>query len=147
MEALYFAIKKQKMYVLCFTSIIRSPAEFLQRRQCCSLSICRCPSTIHARRARPLTKFYCSIRIIDDSESEPRPVQISPTGTVESAGESEFLENCETCGNTGFVECHKCKGSGMIRNPRSVNVFYCPVCVGHKKVRCPSCGGKCYMCE
>lgn len=58
-----------------------------------------------------------------------------------------FLENCETCHNTGFVICTTCKGQGHLKNPRSVNVFYCPDCVGHKKLRCPTCGGKCYMCE
>lgn len=58
-----------------------------------------------------------------------------------------FIENCEACNNSGFVACATCDSQGVVRNERSGNVFFCPDCVGHKKLRCPSCGGKCYMCE
>lgn len=58
-----------------------------------------------------------------------------------------FLLDCKMCQNTGFINCSTCKSEGVVRNERSGNVFYCPDCVGHKKLRCPSCGGKCYMCE
>lgn len=71
--------------------------------------------------------------------------------TVQSASElgpdPQFIEECDTCSNTGFIPCPKCDAKGYIKNPRSVNVFYCPDCVGHRKLRCPTCGGKCYMCE
>lgn len=61
--------------------------------------------------------------------------------------DAPFIQNCSTCNNSGFVPCSKCDAQGVIRNQRSVNVFYCPDCVGHKKLRCHACGGKCYMCE
>lgn len=71
-----------------------------------------------------------------------------PESEVSSLGpDPPFLEECEVCNNTGFVPCSNCLATGVIRNERSGNVFYCLDCVGHKKVRCPSCGGKCYMCE
>jgi hypothetical protein len=54
---------------------------------------------------------------------------------------------CGVCENSGFVPCRKCGATGMIRRADAVNVFYCGDCVGHKKIRCPSCGGRCYMCE
>lgn len=85
-----------------------------------------------------------------------RPPSKSPTRETLTENEDKeavllgpdlpFLEDCDVCKSTGFVPCSKCGAEGFIRNPRSKNAFYCPVCVGHKKVRCPSCGGKCYMC-
>lgn len=57
-----------------------------------------------------------------------------------------FMEDCNLCKSSGFIPCSKCGAEGFIRNPRSKNAFYCPVCVGHRKIRCPSCGGRCYMC-
>lgn len=66
----------------------------------------------------------------------------SDVGVVVSGKDPPFLENCPTCDNTGFVKCTKCDGKGVIQNPRSVNVFYCIACVGHKKLRCPACRGK-----
>lgn len=71
------------------------------------------------------------------SLADPQPLGSDP----------EFLPACDTCATTGFVPCKKCDGAGVIKNPRSSNVFFCPDCVGHKKLRCPACGGKCYMCE
>ncbi len=58
-----------------------------------------------------------------------------------------FLEDCTTCESSGFVPCNHCNATGVVKNPNSVNVFYCPKCVGHRKLRCPACGGKCYMCD
>lgn len=58
-----------------------------------------------------------------------------------------FLEYCTTCDRTGFVPCTNCNATGVVKSPNSVNVFYCSKCVGHKKLRCPACGGKCYMCD
>lgn len=64
-----------------------------------------------------------------------------------SGPDPPFILDCTMCMNSGFVGCSTCQSKGAIRNERSGNVFYCPDCVGHKKLRCPSCGGKCYMCE
>lgn len=87
---------------------------------------------------KPLPMSESSPRKILTEKEEKEPVLLGP--------DPPFLEDCNVCKSTGFVPCSKCDAEGFIRNPRSKNAFYCPVCVGHKKVRCPSCGGKCYMC-
>lgn len=60
----------------------------------------------------------------------------------------ERLEGCPRCGGTGFIECHSCEGKGHVI--KTVNGFtvadVCMTCVGHKRVPCPQCGGKCYLC-
>lgn len=80
-----------------------------------------------------------------EDEADSSLIKIDISGETEKH-DAPFLENCPTCHNTGFVPCPKCNAEGFVRNSRSVNVFYCPDCVGHKKLRCPTCGGKCYMC-
>lgn len=54
---------------------------------------------------------------------------------------------CKTCRNTGFVPCRACGASGIVKRAHAANVFFCDDCCGKKKLRCPECGGKCYMCE
>lgn len=103
-----------------------------------------------------MTRYVPSPPITPTNPRKSRPLsEPSPRKTLTEKGETEpvllgpdppFLEDCGVCKSTGFVPCSKCDAEGFIRNPRSKNAFYCPVCVGHKKVRCPSCGGKCYMC-
>jgi len=56
----------------------------------------------------------------------------------------EEVTSCEGCGDSGFVPCSRCEGSGKIQG--EIYVDFCDICVGHGKVRCPVCGGKCYMC-
>lgn len=69
-------------------------------------------------------------------------------GLDRSAGIEERLEGCPRCGGGGFVACGACEGKGHV--VRSVDghtvADVCNVCVGHKKVPCPQCGGKCYLC-
>lgn len=100
------------------------------------------------------------VRSDDDSDDEdPYLTRISLPTPSPDAGRTQanvpaavgpdppFLPDCTTCHNSGFVPCTKCGAEGVVRNERSGNVFYCAQCVGHKKLRCPACGGKCYMCE
>lgn len=54
------------------------------------------------------------------------------------------IENCEHCGNTGFVKCDECQGTGMAT--RGTSTVICPTCTGYRKQRCPICGGQCLMC-
>lgn len=93
---------------------------------------------------------YVVIEDDDDDAFAPQEFgQAKPVATTESVlgPDPPFIEECDTCKNSGFVPCGTCGGDGYVKNPRSINVFYCPDCVGHKKLRCPACGGKCYMCE
>ena len=53
--------------------------------------------------------------------------------------------DCVRCGNTGFVLCSKCLGSGQTR--RGSMTLSCPICVGHGKIRCDACGGMCVHCS
>lgn len=59
------------------------------------------------------------------------------------------LEGCPRCGGSGFVVCGECEGKGHIvrKAPNGQSLAdICMSCVGHKKVPCPQCGGKCYLC-
>lgn len=59
------------------------------------------------------------------------------------------LEGCPRCGGSGFVVCGECEGKGHIvrKAPNGQRVAdICMSCVGHKKVPCTQCGGKCYLC-
>jgi len=58
------------------------------------------------------------------------------------------LEGCPRCGGGGFVACVECEGKGhLIRSVNGHTVAdVCMSCVGQKKVPCPQCGGKCYLC-
>lgn len=100
--------------------------------------------------ARRIQNASYTVHEVTDEDSfekpHPTPAQEAPESTLPSP-DPPFLIECGTCNNTGFVPCPKCNAEGFIRNPRSVNVFYCPDCVGYKKLRCPKCGGKCYLCD
>lgn len=65
-----------------------------------------------------------------------------------SANIAERLEGCPRCGGSGFVSCPLCEGKGHIA--KTVNGYtvadICMSCVGHKKIPCTQCGGKCYLC-
>lgn len=88
----------------------------------------------------------------DDSHSTAVTFEFGPTVSREDPqsgvqqSESPWMD-CTTCNNSGFVPCRTCGATGMVKRSSSPNMFYCPDCVGHKKLRCPACGGKCYMCE
>ncbi|CAM9144965.1 unnamed protein product [Hapterophycus canaliculatus] len=64
---------------------------------------------------------------------------------------SPAVEDCDACGRSGFVPCGECEGRGAVARSspdgKHTMAVTCPVCVGYKRLRCPSCGGKCYMCE
>ena len=81
----------------------------------------------------------------------------TPAATVGET-ENEFLhtgspamENCDVCMRSGFVPCGECEGRGAVARSspdgKHTVAVTCPVCVGYKRLRCPSCGGKCYMCD
>ena len=55
------------------------------------------------------------------------------------------MENCVTCANTGFTECTFCEGKGYVK--KGELAAFCPNCTGYKKVKCASCGGKCFKCS
>lgn len=74
-------------------------------------------------------------------------IQEGAWNTVDSTVPKGEVESCDTCRNSGFVPCKDCNSLGYVRREGQTNVFYCMSCVGHGKVRCPSCGGKCYMCD
>lgn len=76
----------------------------------------------------------------------------------EGAGAAEMLHDgspamgdCDVCGRSGFVPCGECEGKGAVARSsldgKHTLAVTCPACVGYKRLRCPSCGGKCYMCE
>ena len=53
--------------------------------------------------------------------------------------------SCDVCGNTGFVLCTTCEGSGIVQ--RGENFLTCSKCTGKKKVKCVKCGnGGCIDC-
>lgn len=64
---------------------------------------------------------------------------------------SPAMENCDVCMKSGFVPCGECEGKGAVTRSspdgKHTVAVTCPVCVGYKRLRCPSCGGKCYMCD
>lgn len=125
-----------------------------RRRQSRSAKVCRsleifCEDVSDTKRAAsaeklgrylPLTNQNMTSSSYDKNEV---PIHHTPNA-VET--ESPWL-TCDVCRSTGFVPCRVCDASGMVQRPNSSNVFFCPQCVGHKKLRCPACGGKCYMCE
>lgn len=101
------------------------------------------------RRRRPPVCCAASARVGAGEVADASEIS-SPSGLVDElplGDDPEFLPACETCQTTGFVPCKNCDATGVVKNERSSNVFFCPICVGHKKLRCPACGGKCYMCE
>lgn len=63
---------------------------------------------------------------------------------------SESMQGCGVCGGSGFVSCGECEGTGAVERSSADGehkmAVLCPACVGYKKLRCPACGGKCYMC-
>jgi len=65
----------------------------------------------------------------------------------------ERLDGCARCQGTGLIECHECHGKGHVLREVSgkqgmiVVADFCPSCTGKKKMPCPVCGGKCYMCD
>ena len=65
-------------------------------------------------------------------------------GNVVSDDDSNLIENCAVCNNSGFTICSSCDGKGLVS--RGPNTVFCPTCVGYKKVRCQNCGGKCIRC-
>lgn len=80
---------------------------------------------------------------------------LEETGPDEVAGVlhagSSAMENCLVCGKSGFVPCGECAGKGAVVRESSDGkhrmAVTCPACVGYKRLRCPVCGGKCYMCD
>lgn len=58
---------------------------------------------------------------------------------------SDPILDCLLCNNTGFLPCLECASKGYVM--RKTLAVTCPTCVGYKKNRCSSCGGKCLKCE
>lgn len=83
----------------------------------------------------------------DMSQRQP----LARKGIVERSGmdAEDRIKGCLRCGGTGFIDCDVCGTKGhVVRTAEGFTVAdICPACVGHKKLPCPDCGGKCYMCE
>lgn len=62
-------------------------------------------------------------------------------------GESKVspLVDCKVCSNTGYLPCLDCASKGYVM--RGTLAVTCSSCVGYKRVRCTSCGGRCLKCE
>lgn len=77
------------------------------------------------------------------AEEEKRRVSLLHEG-------SPSMEKCEVCEGSGFVSCGECEGKGAVERCSSDGqhklAVTCPACVGYKRLRCPACGGQCYMC-
>jgi hypothetical protein len=58
---------------------------------------------------------------------------------------SNTLIDCLACGNSGFLPCLDCASKGYVS--RGTMAVICPTCVGYKKTRCSSCGGRCIKCD
>ena len=68
------------------------------------------------------------------------------TKVSSSIGSSnDVVEDCLECNNTGFIKCNACSATGMVAKGSYTTI--CTTCTGFKKVRCPSCGGKCIKCD
>lgn len=91
--------------------------------------------------------ILCSDKVDTGSSSTFHKVPSPAHQVVDADAEESPWMNCDVCFNTGFVSCRACDATGVIQRSNAPNVFFCPECVGHKKLRCPTCGGKCYMCE
>eukprot|EP00752_Nemacystus_decipiens_P016483 g14734.t1 len=89
--------------------------------------------------ASPMTPDRTPADTVDEMESE-----VLHTG-------SPAMENCDVCMKSGFVPCGECEGRGAVTRSspdgKHTVAVTCPVCVGYKRLRCPACGGKCYMCD
>jgi len=59
--------------------------------------------------------------------------------------ESNKVDNCVACSNTGFIPCNVCDSTGVLQ--KGTTAVYCNDCTGYKKVRCPVCGGSCIQCS
>ncbi len=59
--------------------------------------------------------------------------------------ESNKVDDCVTCANTGFISCSVCYSTGVLH--KGTTAVYCSNCTGYKKVRCPVCGGSCIQCS
>jgi thiol-disulfide isomerase/thioredoxin len=79
---------------------------------------------------------------IHTKKLKERLLGLKPTSFDEAV---KMIEDCVTCNSTGFVGCPECQGVGYIQKGE-VAVF-CPTCVGYKKIRCGTCGGKCLKCS
>lgn len=97
-----------------------------------------------------------SVQSEDDSGDFATVLQFGIAGSQEGGptvadrakdGPLETPWLCKACKNTGFVPCLKCGASGIVKRSQTANAFFCEDCCGKKKLRCPECGGKCYMCE
>ena len=65
--------------------------------------------------------------------------------TISSSTTNDIDEDCFECNNTGLISCNTCHATGMVARGNYTTI--CMSCTGFKKVRCPSCGGKCVKCD
>uniref|UniRef100_A0A7S0BK45 Uncharacterized protein n=1 Tax=Rhodosorus marinus TaxID=101924 RepID=A0A7S0BK45_9RHOD len=89
---------------------------------------------------------FPSGRALVDIQRRPRLVVRTADSSVTSMSEKseDQVKDCRMCENTGFVSCVACEGQGTTVTGKYT--VFCSECVGRGKLRCPTCGGKCFMC-
>ena len=64
---------------------------------------------------------------------------------IRSSSEAIYdLLICNTCNNSGRIDCIDCNGKGYMMKGSIAS--YCSTCCGKKVIRCHTCGGKCLNC-
>lgn len=80
----------------------------------------------------------------------------SNTAKVDENNDDDYQDNlrssievlydqiCNTCNNSGRIDCIDCNGKGYVMKGSIAS--YCSTCCGKKVIRCHTCGGKCLNC-
>lgn len=63
---------------------------------------------------------------------------------IRSSSEAIYDLICNTCSNSGRIDCIDCNGKGYVMKGSIAS--YCSTCCGMKVIRCHTCGGKCLNC-
>jgi hypothetical protein len=63
---------------------------------------------------------------------------------LRSSIEVLYDQICNTCNNSGRIDCIDCNGKGYVMKGSIAS--YCSTCCGKKVIRCHTCGGKCLNC-
>jgi len=112
---------------------------------CRKCSILRKPFENLARNYRNKPIFFLNVNV--DAFSPNRLEEKVQKENEQPPKQREKF--CSTCNSTGFLDCPECLAKGhILKESNSFKIAeICPRCVGYKKVRCHTCGGKCLMCS
>ena len=81
---------------------------------------------------------------IDDNNDDDDQDIISSSSSSSSSSEAIYDLLCNTCNNSGRIDCIDCNGKGYVMKGSIAS--YCSTCCGKKVIRCYTCGGKCLNC-